>query len=65
MNKQKWTERLVTWGGYFKLCGVLTVISTIFGALYCIALYEPAWWTRFKTMIQKPFVRWICKKDRF
>ncbi|MBM6886505.1 hypothetical protein [Pseudoflavonifractor phocaeensis] len=44
MNKEKWTEKPITWGGYLKFCGVFTVISTIISAVYCIALFEPAWW---------------------
>lgn len=42
MNKQKWTEKPITWGGYLKFCGVFTVISTIISAVCCIALFEPA-----------------------
>ena len=44
MNKQKWTEKPVTWGGYLKLSGIVTVIGAIFSAVYIIAMFEPAWW---------------------
>lgn len=37
-KKQKWTEKPVTWGGYLKLCGIVSVISLIGSAIYCIAL---------------------------
>lgn len=58
MNKQKWTEKPITWGGYLKFCGVFTVISTIISAVYCIALFEPAWWIGFrKTVSKEPFLR--------
>lgn len=42
MNKQKWTEKPVTWGGYLKLSGIVTVIGAIFSAVYIIAMFEPA-----------------------
>lgn len=44
MNKQKWTEKPITWGGYLKLCGVVYVISMIAGFVWYIASFEPAWW---------------------
>lgn len=62
MNKQKWTEKPITWGGYLMLSGVLTVISTIVGAVYCIALFEPAWWTGFKETVKKLFMIWRPRK---
>ena len=34
MNKQKWTEKPITWGGYLKLCGVVCVISVIAGFVF-------------------------------
>lgn len=37
MNKQKWTEKPVTWGGYLKLSGIVTVIGRDFSAR-CISL---------------------------
>ena len=38
MNKQKWTEKPVTWGGYLKLSGIVTVIGAIFSAVYILSL---------------------------
>lgn len=37
MNKQKWTEKPVTWGGYLKLSGIVTVIGRDFqrGVYHC------------------------------
>lgn len=40
MNKQKRTEKPITWGGYLKFCGVFTVISTIISAVYFIGLVD-------------------------
>ena len=40
MNKQKWTEKPVTWGGYLKLSGIVTVIGAIFSAVYIIAFHR-------------------------
>jgi len=40
MNKQKWTEKPVTWGGYLKLSGIVTVIGAIFSAVYIIAMLD-------------------------
>lgn len=65
MNKQKWTEKPVTWGGYFKLCGVMTVIGTIISAISWIALLEPAWWIGFRKAAGKLFNHWARRKGRF
>lgn len=48
MNKQKWTEKPVAWGGYLKLCGVVCVISVIAGFVWYIASFEPVWWGSFE-----------------
>lgn len=40
MNKQKWTEKPVTWGGYLKLSGIVTVIGAIFSAVYTMTINE-------------------------
>lgn len=58
MNKQKWTEKPVTWGGYLKLSGIVTVIGAIFSAVYIIAMFEPAWWSSFKKKAKKLFMIW-------
>ena len=58
MNKQKWTEKPITWGGYLKLCGVVYVISVIAGFVWCIASFEPAWWSSFKKKAKKLFMIW-------
>lgn len=53
MNKQKWTEKPVTWGGYLKLSGIVTVIGAIFSAVYIIAMFEPAWWIGIRKTVGK------------
>lgn len=62
MSKQKWTEKPMTWGGYFKLCGILYAISLIFSAAYWIAWFKPSWCTNFKEVIRKSFVKRSKKK---
>lgn len=32
MKKQKWTEKPITWGGYFKLAGVCYIIGMVIAA---------------------------------
>ena len=58
MNKQKWTEKPITWGGYLKLCGVVYVISVIAGFVWYIASFEPAWWSSFKGKAKQLFMIW-------
>lgn len=58
MNKQKWTEKPITWGGYLKLCGVVYVISVIAGFVWYIASFEPVWWGSFKGKAKKLFMIW-------
>ena len=58
MNKQKWTEKHITWGGYLKLCGVVCVISVIAGFVWYIASFEPVWWGSFKEKAKKLFMIW-------
>lgn len=65
MNKEKWSEKPITWGGLIKLCGVMTVISTIMSAIYCIVLFEPTWWTGFRKTASKLFNGWARRKGRF
>lgn len=40
MKKQKWTEKPITWGGYFKLAGVCNVIGMMIAAYYWIAAFD-------------------------
>lgn len=65
MNKEKWSEKPITWGGLIKLCGVMTVISTIMSAIYCIVLFEPTWLTGFRKTASKLFNGWARRKGRF
>ena len=65
MNKQKWIEKPITWGGYLKFCGVFTVISTIISAVYCIALFEPAWWIGIRKTVAKLFNGRARRRSRF
>ena len=65
MNKQKRTEKPVTWGGYLKLSGIVTVIGAIFSAVYIIAMFEPAWWIGIRKTVGKTFSHWARKRNRF
>lgn len=65
MNKQKWTEKPVTWGGYLKLSGIVTVIGAIFSAVYIIAMFEPAWWIGIRKTVGKTFNHWALEKESF
>ena len=65
MNKQKWTEKPVTWGGYLKLSCIVTVIGAIFSAVYIIAMFEPAWWIGIRKTVGKTFSHWARKRNRF
>lgn len=65
MNKQKWTEKPITWGGYLKLCGVVCVISVIAGFVWYIASFEPAWWIGIRKTVGKTFNHWARKRNRF
>lgn len=58
MNKQKWTEKPITWGGYLKLCGVAYVIYMIAGFVWYIASFKPAWWSSVKEKTRKLFMIW-------
>lgn len=58
MNKQKWTETPITWGGYRRLCGVVCVISVIAGFVWCVASFEPVWWGSFKKKARRLFMFW-------
>lgn len=40
MKKQKWTEKPITWGGYFKLAGVCYVIGMMIAAYYWITAFD-------------------------
>lgn len=40
MKKQKWTEKPITWGGYFKLAGVCYIIGMVIAAYYWIAAFD-------------------------
>lgn len=56
MEKQKWTQRPITWGGYAILCGVLSAISIVTSAVYYVVLADPSWWKN-----TKKFIRALCK----
>lgn len=65
MNKQKWTERPVAWGGCLRLGGIVTVFGAIFSAVYIIAMFEPAWWIGIREAVGRAFYRWARKRSRF
>ena len=52
MNRHfNWMDKSITWGGYFKLCGICTVVGT------AIAAIEPAWWIATKNFVRRLFDR--------
>lgn len=53
MNKQNWSEKPVTWGGYLKLCGICYIISMLFGLGWYIAFFEPTWYQSIKGKAKK------------
>ena len=65
MNKEKWTDKSVTWGGLIKISSILTAISLIMSAVYYLILIEPSWWTGFRKTASKLFNGWIRRKARF
>ena len=65
MNKEKWIDKPVTWGGLVKVSVILTAISLIMSAVYCLILIEPSWWTGFRKTASKLFNGWIRRKGRF
>ena len=65
MNKQKWTEKTVNWGGYLNLSGIVPVIGAIFSAVYIIAKFEPAWWIGIRKTVGKTITHWARKRNRF
>lgn len=65
MNKEKWIDKSVTWGGLIKISSILTAISLIMSAVYYLILIEPSWWTGFRKTASKLFNGWIRRKARF
>lgn len=55
MLKRNWTEKPVTWGGYLKLCGIMTVISLIYSGIYMVAVFWPNWWEDTKDWFKRHF----------
>ncbi len=56
MNRHfNWMDKPVTWGGYFKLCGICTVIGTIIAAVEVVVFMEPAWWKATKNFVRRLF----------
>ena len=56
MNRHfNWMDKPVTWGGYFKLCGICTVIGTIIAAIEVVVFMEPAWWKATKNVVRRLF----------
>ncbi len=52
MNKQKWSEKPVTWGGYLKLCGICCIISMLFGWMWYIVCFEQTWCQKAKEKLR-------------
>ena len=46
-----WTQQPITWGGYFKLCGIVYAISAVCLAVSLIWYY----WSEITEFIKKPF----------
>ena len=55
MKKQKWTEKPITWGGYFKLAGVCYVIGMMIAAYYWITASDIHPIERIKETIHQRF----------
>lgn len=50
-------DKPITWGGYFKLCGICTVVAMVIAAIELVVFMVPAWW-----IATKDFVRRLFKK---
>lgn len=50
-------DKPVTWGGYFKLCGICTVVGMAIAAIELIVFMEPAWWKATKNFVRRLFDR--------
>ena len=50
-------DKPVTRGGYFKLCGICTVVGTAIAAIELIVFMEPAWWKATKNFVRRLFDR--------
>ena len=58
MNRHfNWMDKPVTWGGYFKLCGICTVVGTAIAAIELIVFMEPAWRKATKNFVSRLFDR--------
>ena len=58
MNRRfNWMDKPVTWGGYFKLCSICTVVGTAIAAIELIVFMEPAWWKATKNFVRRLFDR--------
>lgn len=58
MNRhQNWTDKPVTWRGYFKIAGIFGAIGTVVTAVSCVLLMEPAWWQVTKDFAKRLFKR--------
>lgn len=58
MNRRfNWMDKPVTWGGYFKLCGICAVVGTAIAAIELIVFMEPAWWKATKNFVRRLFDR--------
>ena len=55
MNKQKWTEKPITWGGYLKLVGVGSIISLMMSAYYLFTAFDIHPIERIKETIHQRF----------
>lgn len=58
MNRHfNWMDKPVTWGGFFKLSAIATVVGTAIAAVEVIVLMEPAWWKVAKNFVKRLFDR--------
>lgn len=48
-------DKPVTWGGYFKLCGICAVVGTAIAAIELVVFMEPAWWKATKNFVRRLF----------
>lgn len=56
MNRRfNWMGKPITWGGYFKLCGIFAVIAMAVTAIELVVFIEPAWWIATKDFTRRLF----------
>lgn len=56
MNRHtNWMDKPVTWGAYFKLAGICTIIGSTIAGIGYILLIDPIWWKTVKSFVRRLF----------